>query len=43
LRPHDHELLRDVPPYDVSVVDLPGGGSGRTPPVELERGRLAYL
>jgi hypothetical protein len=25
-----HELLRDVPLYDVSVVDLPGGGRGRT-------------
>jgi Protein of unknown function (DUF2867) len=25
-----HELLRDVPLYDVSVVDLPGGGSGRS-------------
>jgi hypothetical protein len=25
-----HELLRDVPIYDVTVVDLPGGGSGRT-------------
>ena len=25
-----HELLRDVPLYDVSVVDLPGGGAGRT-------------
>jgi hypothetical protein len=25
-----HELLRDVPVYDVSVVDLPGGGGGRT-------------
>ena len=25
-----HELLRDVPLYDVSCVDLPGGGSGRT-------------
>ena len=25
-----HELLRDVPLYDVSSVDLPGGGSGRT-------------
>ena len=25
-----HELLRDVPLYDVSFVDLPGGGSGRT-------------
>jgi len=24
-----HELLRDVPLYDVSVVDLPGGGEGR--------------
>ena len=24
------ELLRDVPLYDVSSVDLPGGGSGRT-------------
>ena len=25
-----HELLRDVPLHDVSVVDLPGGGSGRS-------------
>ena len=25
-----HELLHDVPIYDVSVVDLPGGGDGRT-------------
>src|SRR5258705_2686903 len=25
-----HELLRDVPLYEVSSVDLPGGGSGRT-------------
>lgn len=25
-----HELLRDVPLYDVSVIDLPGGGEGRT-------------
>src|SRR6476659_6634723 len=25
-----HELLRDVPLYDVSPVDLPGGGNGRT-------------
>jgi hypothetical protein len=25
-----HELLRDVPLYDVSVVDLPGGGAGRS-------------
>ena len=24
-----HELLRDIPLYDVSVVDLPGGGDGR--------------
>src|SRR6201993_1433764 len=24
-----HDLLRDVPLYDVSSVDLPGGGSGR--------------
>ena len=30
LRLRAHELLRDVPLYDVSVVDLPGGGSGRT-------------
>ena len=30
LRLRAHELLRDVPPYDVSVVDLPGGGSGRS-------------
>jgi Protein of unknown function (DUF2867) len=25
-----HELLHGVPLYDVSVVDLPGGGAGRT-------------
>src|SRR6202008_3066698 len=25
-----HELLRDVPLYDVSSVDLPGGGGGGT-------------
>jgi uncharacterized protein DUF2867 len=25
-----HELLRGVPLYDVTVVDLPGGGAGRT-------------
>jgi hypothetical protein len=25
-----HQLLRGVPLYDVSVVDLPGGGAGRT-------------
>ena len=25
-----HELLRDIPLYDVSAVDLPGGGRGRT-------------
>ncbi len=25
-----HELLHDVPLYDVSVVDLPGGGDGRS-------------
>jgi hypothetical protein len=25
-----HELLRDVPLYDVSIVDLPGGGIGRS-------------
>ena len=25
-----HDLLRDVPLYDVSVVDLPGGGAGRS-------------
>jgi hypothetical protein len=24
-----HELLRDVPLYDVSITDLPGGGPGR--------------
>src|SRR5262247_2542563 len=30
LRLRAHELLRDVPLYDVSVVDLPGGGAGRT-------------
>jgi hypothetical protein len=25
-----HELLRGIPLYDVSVVDLPGGGAGRS-------------
>jgi Protein of unknown function (DUF2867) len=30
LRLRAHELLHDVPLYDVSVVDLPGGGTGRT-------------
>lgn len=30
LRLRAHELLRDVPLYDVSVVDLPGGGAGRS-------------
>ena len=30
LRLRAHELLRDVPVYDVSVVDLPGGGPGRS-------------
>jgi uncharacterized protein DUF2867 len=25
-----HELLRDVPLYDVTVMDLPGGGAGRS-------------
>src|SRR5205823_13481004 len=25
-----HELLRHVPLYDVSMVDLPGGGGGRS-------------
>src|SRR5207249_3924292 len=25
-----HEVLHDVPLYDVSVVDLPGGGAGQT-------------
>lgn len=25
-----HELLRNVPLYDVSIVDLPGGGNGRS-------------
>src|SRR5215212_7865359 len=25
-----HELLRSIPLYDVTVVDLPGGGPGRT-------------
>lgn len=29
LRLRAHELLHDVPLYDVSVVDLPGGGPGR--------------
>src|SRR5919204_2649271 len=30
LRLRAHELLHDVPLYDVSAVDLPGGGAGRT-------------
>src|SRR5262249_42669446 len=30
LRLRAHELLHDVPLYDVSTVDLPGGGIGRT-------------
>jgi hypothetical protein len=30
LRLRAHELLRDVPVHDVSMVDLPGGGAGRT-------------
>jgi hypothetical protein len=30
LRLRAHELLHDVPLYDVSVVDLPGGGVGRS-------------
>ena len=30
LRLRAHELLRDVPLYDVSAVDLPGGGPGRS-------------
>jgi len=30
LRLRAHELLDDVPLYDVSAVDLPGGGPGRT-------------
>src|SRR5215470_2235533 len=30
LRLRAHVLLRDVPLYDVSAVDLPGGGPGRT-------------
>jgi Protein of unknown function (DUF2867) len=25
-----HELLRDIPLYDVTIVDLPGGGTGRS-------------
>ena len=25
-----HDLLREVPLYDVSIVDLPGGGAGRS-------------
>ena len=29
LRLRAHELLRDVPLYDVTVEDLPGGGAGR--------------
>ena len=27
---HVHDLLHDVPLHDVSVVELPGGGTGRT-------------
>src|SRR4029453_2537015 len=30
LRLRAHELLRDVPLYDVTVADLPGGGTGRS-------------
>ena len=30
LRLRVHELLHDFPLYDVSVVDLPGGGAGRS-------------
>ncbi|HEX9606960.1 MAG TPA: hypothetical protein VF962_07010 [Gemmatimonadaceae bacterium] len=30
LRLRVHEFLRDVPLYDESAVDLPGGGSGCT-------------
>jgi uncharacterized protein DUF2867 len=30
LRLRARELLHDVPLYDVSVIDLPGGGAGRT-------------
>jgi uncharacterized protein DUF2867 len=30
LRLRTHELLHGVPLYDVSVVDLPGGGAGRS-------------
>lgn len=30
LRLRAHELLHDVPLYDVSAVDLPGGGAGRS-------------
>ena len=30
LRLRAHELLHDVPLYDVSAIDLPGGGEGRT-------------
>ena len=30
LRLRAHELLHDIPLYDVSVVDLPGGGAGRS-------------
>ena len=25
-----HDLLREVPLYDVSIVDLPAGGAGRS-------------
>ena len=30
LRLRAHDLLHDVPLYDVSIVDLPGGGAGRS-------------
>lgn len=30
LRLRAHELLHDIPLYDVAVMDLPGGGAGRT-------------
>src|SRR6185369_12864794 len=35
-----HELLRDVPLHDVSVVDLPGGGTGRRPAEPRREGPL---
>ena len=48
-----HEVLRDVPIYDVTAVDLPGGGAGRrvadiralekaSPPSRIAGGLLAF-